>query len=392
MTNPPFGGMVIEEISQKHEIKFKKGQRSQTEFIKIFNKLLVEEGRVCTVIDDGILNTKNMKKLRNYIFENFVILGVFSLPRATFSPYNAVKSSVLYLEKKKKHDNGNYKDYGDYDVFMSISYTPEMKVERELETVDLKHVEEAFLKFEREKKKPTSGDMCFTIKSSMLKDKNDDILRIDPYYFHPIHKKVLEKINSSKFHTDVISVADEVAQGKFKVDEGKEYSIITSIESKRGRIITEKMLGSEIPKSIKRVFKKGDIIISRINAKISCIGLLLEEQEVYGTGEYYAFRLKSSDNFANKYLQLQLRTTESILQIRRFATGQYLRIAEEDFKGLEIIFPNSEIQEKLVKPIEAKINNLRKLEDEIETRDIEFERTGFARISNLARIVWILHE
>jgi len=361
MTNPPFGGMVIEEISQKHEIKFKKGQRSQTEFIKVFNKLLVEGGRVCTVIDDGILNTKNMKKLREYIFENFIILGVFSLPRATFSPYNAVKSSVLYLEKKKSGET-----YDDYDIFMSISYSPEMKVEREFETIDLKSVEKAFLEFQDDKKKPVNGSICFTIKSSALRDDNGDIGRIDPYFFHPIHKKVIEKIKSSQFNTTVIAVADGIDQGKFKLDKDKEYNIITSIESKRGRIITEKMNGAMLPKGIKRMFKKGDIIVSRINAKISCIGILLDETEVYATGEYYGFRLKDNENFANKYLQLQLRTTESILQIRRFATGQYLRIGEDDFEKIFIIFPKSDLREKITKPIEEKINSLRKLEDDIE--------------------------
>jgi type I restriction-modification system DNA methylase subunit len=355
MTNPPFGGMVIEEISQKHEIKFKKGQRSQTEFIKLFHKLLEEKGRVCTVIDDGILNTQNMKKLRTFIFDNFIIHGVFSLPRATFSQFNAVKSSILYLEKKeagKKYDN--------YEVFMSIAWTPEIKVDKEFEKIDLKEIAKLFLNFQKYGKKalPTDG-ICFSVSSSILKES-----RIDPYYFHPVHKKIIDKISKSPFLTTVSGVADEVEQTKIKFDEFKEYTIISSIESTRGEIITDKMVGKLLPKGIKRVFKKGDIIVSRINAKIGCVGLLLNEDEVYATSEYYGFRMKTPSDSTRRFLQLQLRTTEAILQIRKYATGQYLRIAEDDFKTMQILFPPSDTQ-KITKPIESKIDQLKKLEGEI---------------------------
>lgn len=363
MTNPPFGGMVIEEISQKHEIKFKKGQRSQTEFIRLFHKILrapTEKeagGRVCTVIDDGILNTKNMNKLREFIFENFIIRGVFSLPRATFSPYNAVKSSILYLEKKKAEQ-----EYEDYDVFMSISYTPEIKVEKEFEKIDLKAVERLFLSFEKQGKKAIeSGGICFSVKASVLKGAD----RLDPYYFHPVHKKIQDKMDKSPYATSLDGVADDVEQKKIKLDDFKEYTIISSIESTRGEIITEKLAGKELPKGIRRVFKKGDIIVSRINAKIGCVGLLSDEEEVYTTGEYYGFRAKTPTESIRRFLQLQLRTTEAILQIRRYATGQYLRIAEGDFKKMAILFPPSDAQ-KITKPIEAKIDQLKKLEGEIQ--------------------------
>lgn len=356
MTNPPFGGMVIEEISQTHEIKFKKGQRSQTEFIKLFHKILTEKGRVCTVIDDGILNTKNMKNLRQFIFDNFIIKGIFSLPRATFSPYNAVKSSILYLEKKEAD-----KTYGDYDVFMSISYVPEIKVEKEYEKIDLKQVSRLFLDFEEHGRKPLeSSGICFTVKASMLKDS-----RFDPYYYHPVHKLIADKISTSPFLTTVIAVADEVEQSSIKIDEFKEYAVISSIESTRGEIITDKLIGKELPKGIKRVFKKGDIIISRINAKIGCIGLLLDEDEVYTTGEYYGFRVKVGDDSTRRFLQLQLRTTEAILQIRKFATGQYLRIAEEDFKTIQILFPKEHAR-NITSPIEKKIDQLKLLEVQIQ--------------------------
>lgn len=354
MTNPPFGGMVIDEISPKYEIKFKKGQRSQTEFIKVFNRLLKENKRVCTIIDDGILNTTSMNPLRTFILDNFIIKGVFSLPRATFSQYNTVKSSILYLEKKDKN-----KKYVDYDVFMSISYKPGKNVEKELEKVDLKHISKLFLKFKRngEDIKDEKG-FCFVLKSSQLEH------RFDPYHFHPIHKEVLDELNASSSVKSVTDVLDKIENKKISIDEDKEYSIISSIGSNMGQILTEKLSGNELPKGIKRVFKKDDIIVSRINAKIGCVGILLDEKEVYATGEYYGFRKKNEKDII-RYFQLQLRTKESIMQIRKYATGQYLRIGDDDFGKIIILIPKPEIQNKITKPIEQKIESIQSLKKEI---------------------------
>ena len=214
-------------------------------------------------------------------------------------------------------------------MFMSISYTPEIKVEREFEKIDLKAVECLFLGFEKHGKKAIdSGGICFAVKVSTLMGAD----RLDPYYFHPVHKKIQDKIGKSPYATTLDGAADEIEQKKIKLDEFKEYTIISSIESTRGEIMTERMAGKELPKGIRRVFKKGDIIISRINAKIGCVGLLSDEEEVYATGEYYGFRAKTPTDSVRRFLQLQLRTTEAILQIRRYATGQYLRIAEKTSK------------------------------------------------------------
>ena len=59
-------------------------------------------GLICTVVDEGVLNTSTYTDLRKYIFKKCFVLGVFSLPVTTFKPhYSGVKTSVLLLSRKK---------------------------------------------------------------------------------------------------------------------------------------------------------------------------------------------------------------------------------------------------------------------------------------------------
>ena len=59
-------------------------------------------GEICTVIDEGLLNTEQASALRAYILEHMVIRGIVRLPEVTFKPNKInVKSSILHLVKRE---------------------------------------------------------------------------------------------------------------------------------------------------------------------------------------------------------------------------------------------------------------------------------------------------
>lgn len=102
LANPPFGmseSRLPEEIVKLYDVHTSKGQAL---FIQKMIKLTKPGGRVCTVVDEGILNNPTMEDLRKYILTTCFIDAVVSLPLVTFKPnYTNVKTSFLLLTKKE---------------------------------------------------------------------------------------------------------------------------------------------------------------------------------------------------------------------------------------------------------------------------------------------------
>ncbi|MND59835.1 putative type I restriction enzymeP M protein [compost metagenome] len=107
-TNPPFGTSEAGALSKADFSQFDvQSTKGQNLFIQ---KMVLcanpeTEGEICTVIDDGILNTDAAKSLRKFIFEKCRVKAVVSLPLTTFKPNKInVKSSVLYLSRREIDD------------------------------------------------------------------------------------------------------------------------------------------------------------------------------------------------------------------------------------------------------------------------------------------------
>lgn len=119
--------------------------RSSVMFLERYFELLEPHGKLLTVMDESVLNTQTNKPFRDYIKKRFIIKAVIALPQNTFvNAESGVKTSILYLMRKKKSDEKQPK------VFMAISQnvghndtgkpTPELN--------DLDSILEKFKKFE----------------------------------------------------------------------------------------------------------------------------------------------------------------------------------------------------------------------------------------------------
>jgi type I restriction enzyme M protein len=76
-------------------------------FMERYRDLLVEGGRLLTVIDDGLLAGDDFSHVRDFIRNEFLIRGVISLPGDAFQRSGArAKTTVLYLEKRQKGEVG----------------------------------------------------------------------------------------------------------------------------------------------------------------------------------------------------------------------------------------------------------------------------------------------
>jgi len=117
LTNPPFAmpykkaeadqRRVLEQydlafVKKKGKRKLKASLKTNVMFLMRYHDLLEEGGKLVTIIDESVLNTDTDKSCRDFIYENYLVRAIISLPRMTFLRAGAnVKTSILYLEKKR---------------------------------------------------------------------------------------------------------------------------------------------------------------------------------------------------------------------------------------------------------------------------------------------------
>jgi type I restriction enzyme M protein len=121
LTNPPFAKAYERSTKNEarildgYEIAFntKGGKRqpkaslkSSLMFMERYHDVLVDGGRMVTVIDDGILSGDDYASFRAFVRRKFIVRGVVSLPGDAFQRSKArVKTSLLILEKKSKDED-----------------------------------------------------------------------------------------------------------------------------------------------------------------------------------------------------------------------------------------------------------------------------------------------
>jgi type I restriction enzyme M protein len=104
ITNPPFGISESESMAQDDLSQFPVGgAKGQILFLQKMVQSVKPGGEICTVIDEGLLNTEQAALLRGYIMEHMIIRSVIKLPEVTFKPNKInVKSSVLHMIKRQE--------------------------------------------------------------------------------------------------------------------------------------------------------------------------------------------------------------------------------------------------------------------------------------------------
>lgn len=106
LTNPPFGTSEGESLTSTDMRQFGvASSKGQYLFIQKMINSTLAGGEICTVIDEGVLNTDSGKELRKFILQNCKLICVVNLPNETFKPNKInVKSSLLYFEKRETPD------------------------------------------------------------------------------------------------------------------------------------------------------------------------------------------------------------------------------------------------------------------------------------------------
>lgn len=101
LSNPPFSLKMTD--AEKNEAKRAfSGALGLSEdlFIERWNQLLRPGGRFCCILPESVCNTDTERKTRLFLLTRYKIKAVISLPYSTFTPYTAVKTCIIYAEKR----------------------------------------------------------------------------------------------------------------------------------------------------------------------------------------------------------------------------------------------------------------------------------------------------
>ena len=120
ITNPPFAGEIIEsDILESYRISCGKTRiERDVLFVERCISLLKPGGRMAIILPDNIFGSKEDETLRRWIYDTCRVVGVVGVPRNTFMPHTAVKTSVLFLQKREAQRNVSE------PVFFGISELP----------------------------------------------------------------------------------------------------------------------------------------------------------------------------------------------------------------------------------------------------------------------------
>jgi type I restriction enzyme M protein len=133
LANPPFGGKEKSTIQQNFLVE---STATELLFMQHFMKKLAKGGKAGIVIPEGVLFQSNnaFTAVKQDLLQNFNLHTILSLPSGVFLPYSAVKTNVLFFERK-----GGTQDIWYYEINLDKKLTKNksIKYEHLQEFVDL---------------------------------------------------------------------------------------------------------------------------------------------------------------------------------------------------------------------------------------------------------------
>ncbi|HUU38990.1 MAG TPA: N-6 DNA methylase [Candidatus Desulfaltia sp.] len=330
LTNPPFSMDYSSSIPEEKDMldtyelttyggKRRNSLRSSVIFIERYWNLLRPGGRLLTVIDDSVLAGKNFPFVRDFIRERFIIRAVISLHGDAFRRAGArAKTSILYLVKKR-----NQPEIQQGCFVYESQYIGRDDVPPKTRPSDAEHAR---------KLAADETEEITTTFNSFLQGRNGPWLvppdklngRLDAKHLRPWSVSELEnKWTIAGADSDIIENLLDLIEESVDLDPNTRYTFLRiSYEGRPER--GDAVLGKEV--SYKKVFraKKGDIIISNINAVNKAICVMPNDMsDLLISPAFTVLRLKPSlrDRVDQMYIWSVLRTPAVVAEWLSHTTG-----------------------------------------------------------------------
>jgi type I restriction enzyme M protein len=319
LTNPPFSmsynASNTDEERILRQLSLAGGMetvKSNVLFLQRYYDLLKPNGEMLIVLDDTVLNGATHQKVREWILENFILLGVHSMPfNAFFKAKANIKTSVLHLRKKsdKSEKQGH--------VFMSISNNigHDNGLKDTPERNNLNDILNTYLEWKR------TGKLVATIKDNqdqlenlecseqiwLVSPKSLTSERIDSFFYAPELLKVWDDIESMASNKEVeiktgkdFTLREKLSKAdKKKLRDAKEVLNYIEIgDVTRYGLITKYITGTidELPTRGEYRVAEGDILMAINNSSRGTVVMIPKEFDgAICTSGFYVIRPKNID-------------------------------------------------------------------------------------------------
>lgn len=372
IANPPFGTSETDSLTnadwKDYPLRLSKGQQLFLQKMVLTTK---PNGDICTVIDDGLLNTASSQELRRWIFENVRVRAVVRLPDDTFKPNKInVRSSVLVMEKRERSDPDLDDDYNVTFIDIgSLGYYGSGEPIRGFDLSKLlSEVEEKALDCSRGTTRSGYSWAAFDVPLSNFKD--DQSFRLDLKYWDPTAIKLVDEIKSDGAVTlDKINLLETKRGSSPKaesyVGESDGYAAVikagTSI-TRYGHVVAS---GDFIEKDVfdemkSAVLQKGDVLIASTGTgTLGKVGVY--DLDMPGVADGHVTIVRPDPKQVDPYyLADYLRSGGGAVQINRLYTGStgLIELTPEDVDRIYVDTLGDDIprQRKLSKQLRSSEN------------------------------------
>jgi len=362
LANPPFGAIVKStEKEEKYLDQYalgenRKNQKTEILFIERCIDFLKEgTGRMGLVLPDGILTNSSLSYVRSLLLEKCQITAIISLPQFAFSHFGAgVKSSLVFARKKAKDEVTK-----DYSIFMAIADKIGYDATGRESDNELPEILKKYFSY-TSLDKNWGNHQIFSINKANLED------RIDPHFYLPKFKHLIDKIRAKTFMPlgELVEFSKETWNQKDTFDSEFPYIEISEIELASGTINNISYTPiDDAPSRAKMVVREDDIIVSSTRPHRGAIAFIDKENDgfIASTGFAILRRLKT-DKISKEYLFFILRTQVCLQQmLQRSSGGNYPAITSSELKNIFIPVPSLETQVEIIQTMSESIFKYKKL-------------------------------
>tara|TARA_R100000664_G_C2745195_1_gene133067 strand:+ start:74 stop:1654 length:1581 start_codon:yes stop_codon:yes gene_type:complete len=336
LTNPPFG---VKEDRKEILKNFTLATKSKVEldflFIEKISKIMADGGVCGIVLPRGILNNKSLTKVRDYIRDNFVILGSVDLPQNTFkSTGTGAETSILFLKKGGAERN---------KVFVSvpehIGFETKTKNADRTDKNDLPKIVDAI-------KHSKESDLLHFVNKEDMSD------RLDSSYFF-FKKKYSYLPKTIGDYASIVKRSVPKTLQKFK------YIELSSVSSEFNEIFGCDLIENKsAPARAKKFLQKGDVICARLKNSTNVISSVTSEDDyVASTG----FSVLNAKNSINQDVLIEILKDKNVQkQMQLLSTGTIMpTISDNDILSVRVQNVNLKMLKDKVADLE-KISKMKK--------------------------------
>lgn len=398
LTNPPFAmryklkdadqRRILEQydlayyFDKKNSKKIRASLRSNVMFLERYYDLLSDSGKLLIVIDESVLNTKTAKPVRDFIYKNFLIKGVISLPQEAFIEAGSnVKTSILYLVKKT-----GLEEEQPYTFFARSESIETTKS-------DLLRILGKFLEFQKNGEVHQEVEKHWSQKSKFIITKLDiNNYRFDFEWFDPRHEAMLKKLNEiardKNYKVNTIDFFCKPFRGKTAehyVSEGIPILKLRNITGQGINWDTDNILKSFYDDNPSFHLRFNDVLVT--STGVGTIGRVdLFDSNRMCTADGHVAVLRVDDKkLLPQYLVYYLRSIFGQMQMEKFTTGStgQTELEEDSIGKIVIIFPESTEEQSNLAKVAKDLEEIAWKAREDYLHNLDMSRSEFAKILGL---------